>query len=209
MSPRAIDYIRQNFPLTPVPSVPEIRVHKAGPESGIWRLADIESEELPTPYWTTWWGGGIALARHVLDHPETVGGQRVLDLGAGSGLVGIAAAKAGAKSVLALDIDRYAVAVTRMNAEANGVALTAIAEDALSGNPPDVDVVLVGDLFYEADLAARTTAYLHRCIAKGMRVLVGDPRRAFLPQARLQFIAEYESGDFADGAARSAVYAFS
>jgi predicted nicotinamide N-methyase len=191
-------FIRSNFPVTPVPAVPEIVLHRAGPKSGLWRLAEID-EEFDTPYWAYDWGGGLALARHILDHPETVAGRAVLDLGAGSGIVGIAAAKSGAAHVIAADIDRYAIAATGLNATANCVAISAFLGDLTAGSPPEVDVVLVGDLFYEAGLARRVTAFLDRCLGSDIGILIGDPWRSFLPRMRLQLIAEYPGTDFGNG----------
>lgn len=196
------DFIRANLPVVAVPSIPDIRLHKAGPKSGLWRLAERDSE-FGSPYWTHWWGGGVALARYILERTETVAGRRVLDLGAGSGLVGIAAAKAGAREVIAADIDRYAVAALGLNAALNGVRLTALLADATAFPPPAVDVVAVGDLFYEHELAARVTVFLDRCLDLGMAVLIGDPWRAYLPRARLRLLAEYPVSDF--GAAGSDV----
>jgi predicted nicotinamide N-methyase len=168
--------------------------------------------DVATPYWAYHWGGGLALARHILNHPEQVTGRTILDLGAGSGIVAIAAAKAGAKNVIAADIDRYAIAATGLNAAANGVAVTTFFGDLTFGVPPAVDVVLVGDLFYEGDLAERVTAFLDRCLAAKIEVLVGDPRRAFLPRTRLQFLAEYPGPDFGqasrDEQTRNAVFSF-
>jgi predicted nicotinamide N-methyase len=200
------DYIRDNFPLTPVPFVPEIQIHKAVPKSGIWRLAEIEGKDFQSPYWTSWWGGGVALARHVLDQPDCVAGERVLDLGAGSGLVGIAAAKSGAKSVLAVDIDRYACAASELNAEANGVSISTHLGDITAGEPPEVDVVLVGDLFYDRAIAERTAAFLTRCVARGMNVYVGDPGRAYLPRGKLRLLAKYKGVDFGDPTVDNARY---
>ena len=170
-------------------------MHKAGPTSGLWRLAEMDRDSV-TPYWPYHWGGGLALARHILNHPEIVAGRTVLDLGAGSGIVAIAAAKAGAKNVIAADIDPYAIAATDLNAAANGVAVSAFFGDLTAGSPPAVDVVLVGDLFYEADLAERVTAFLDRCLGAKIEVLIGDPWRAFLPRTRLQLLAEYPGPDF-------------
>ncbi len=177
----------------------------------MWRLAEAD-DAFGNPYWAYHWGGGLALARHVLDHPAVVAGRRVLDLGAGSGIVGIAAAKAGARHVLAADVNPYAIAATGLNAEANGVMVDTMLGDVTPRAPPDVDVVLAGDTFYNADIAVRVTAFLERCVDKGMDVLVGDPGRAFLPRERLQLVAEYPGGDFGDGAEDServnAVFAF-
>jgi predicted nicotinamide N-methyase len=204
-------FIRSNLPLVATPGVPEILLHKAGPKSGLWRLAEMD-EDFDTPYWAYDWGGGLALARHILNCPAIVAGRTVLDLGAGSGIVGIAAAKAGARDVIAADIDRYAVAAIGLNAAANRVAIAARCGDLLEGPPPRVDVVLIGDLFYEAALAKRVTAFLDRCRGSNIEVLIGDPWRAFLPQVRLQLLAQYPGPDFGDrdrgGGKQNAVFSF-
>jgi predicted nicotinamide N-methyase len=209
-SPDIPRFIRSNCPLEPVPSVPEIVLHKAGPKSGLGRLAEINDDQA-MPYWAFHWGGGLALARHVLNHPEIVAGRTVLDLGAGSGIVGIAAAKSGAKHVIGADIDPHAVAAMSLNAAANNVAISSFVGDLTSGSPPEVDVVLVGDLFYAEDLARRVTSFLDRCLASNIAILVGDPWRTFLPRKRLEFLAEYSGVDFGNngqGASRNAVFAF-
>lgn len=193
-----LQFIQANFPILPVPSVPEIRLHKAGPKSGLWRLAEM-GEDFSTPYWAHYWGGGVALARHILDHPGLAAGRSVLDLGAGSGIVGIAAAKAGARRVIAADTDRYAVAATRLNAAANAVVVSTFFGDVTDKPPPPADVVLVGDLFYEQDLAERVTAFLDRCLRAHIEVLIGDPWRAFLPRSRLRLLGEYPVPDFGNG----------
>jgi len=206
-----IAFIRRHMRLAPAPSLPEIRLYAAHPASGLWRLVASRGEG-PPPYWAYQWAGGAALARHILDRPETVAGLRVLDLGAGSGIVAIAAAKSGAKSVLAADIDGNAIAAIGLNAAANGVDIAAICGDLAAGAPPAVDLVLVGDLFYAQELAVRVTAFLDNCLAAGIKVLVGDPGRAFLPRARLQMLAEYPAPDFGDGkdsaVKTSAVFSF-
>lgn len=191
-------FIRANLPLEPVPGVPEIRLHRAGPRSGLMRLAEADPD-FGSPYWARCWGGGLALARHVLDCPETVAGKRVLDLGAGSGLVAIAAMKAGARAATAVDVDPYATAATRLNAEANAVVVETRRADLTQGAPPtEADLMLVGDLFYEVALAQRVLPFLQRCAAAGVAVLIGDPRRAFLPMERLSIVAEYPVADFGD-----------
>ncbi len=204
-------FIRTNFPLSAAPGVPEIVLHKAGPRSGIRKLAEAD-EAFGNPYWAYHWGGGLALARHVLDHPEVVAGRRVLDLGAGSGLVGIAAMKAGATSVIAADVDPYAIVAAGLNAEANGVAVETRAGDMTEVEPPEVDVVLVGDVFYNEELATRVTRFLDRCLARGISVLVGDPWRATLPRGRLRLVEEYPGFDFGSSAESelqsNAVFAF-
>jgi len=195
--PDPVAFIRTNMRLAAVPSLPEIRLYTAHPASGLWRLADPEAEdsEAPPPYWAYLWAGGAVLARHFVDRPETVHGRSVLDLGAGSGIVGIAAAKAGASRVIAAEVDPYGVAALGLNAAANDVAITVIADDLTAGPPPLVDLVAVGDLFYERDLAQRVTAFLDHCLAAGIDVLIGDPGRAWLPHTRLRLVAEYAVPD--------------
>jgi len=192
------DFIRANLPLCPLPFLDGLRLHRAAPTSGLRQFAARRGREGEAPYWAYPWGGGLALARYLLDHAETVTGKRVLDLGAGGGVVAIAAMTAGARAAFAVDVDPDALAAIALNAEANGVAITATCEDLLDGAPPDVDLVLVGDLFYEAGLAARTTAFLERCQAAGIAALIGDPWRAHLPRERLVKLADYRLADFGD-----------
>lgn len=209
--PGAAAFIAANLPVLEVPTVPEIRLHKAGPESGLWRLAQAD-ESFDAPYWAHYWGGGLALARYVLDHPETVAGRRVLDLGCGSGLVGIAAALAGAREVTCVDIDPYAIVATELNAALNRVSLTTTHGDVLNGPLPAADIILLGDLFYNQALADNVTALFDNCLAANIAMLVGDPRRATLPQEGLRLRAEYPGLDFGDGAGaphrRNAVFEF-
>jgi predicted nicotinamide N-methyase len=198
-------FIRERLPLEPTPGVPEVWLHRATPRSGLMRLAKADPD-FGSPYWARSWGGGLALARHVLDHPERVAGRRVLDLGAGSGLVAIAAALAGASDVRAADVDPYALAATRLNADANGVAVATVLGDLTTGDVPDAQLILVGDLFYDQDLATRVMDFLERCCAVGIAVLIGDPWRVFLPTRRLTLVTEYQVHDFGDpdGASRRA-----
>ncbi|PHY21730.1 methyltransferase [Caulobacter sp. BP25] len=191
-------FIRANLPIEPVPGVPEICLHRAGPRSGLMRLADADPD-FGSPYWARCWGGGLALARHVLDRPESVAGRRVLDLGAGSGLVAIAAMKAGAARGVAVDVDPSAVAATRLNAEVNAVIVEARLGDLTQGAPPtDIDLMLVGDLFYDVALAQQVLPFLERCVAAGVAVLIGDPWRAHLPGEQLSVVATYPVADFGD-----------
>jgi len=187
--------------------LPELRLYRAGPASGLAGLATGAG----APYWAYSWAGGLALARYLLDHPETVANKRVLDLGAGGGVVAIAAMKAGAREAIAIDVDPDAIEMIALNAETNAVAVEALCGDPLDGPPPDVDLVLVGDLFYAAGLAARVVAFLDRCRLAGIGALIGDPWRAHLPHARLNRLAEYRLADFGDApdaATASAVFAF-
>lgn len=152
------------------------------------------------------------LARHILDHQKMVAGRRLLDLGSGSGIVGIAAAKAGAKVVVSVDIDPHASIANRLNAAVNEAQVTVICQDILDNEPPETDIIAVGDLFYDANLAAKVTAYLDKCIAVGLTVIVGDPGRDYLPRERLQKLSKYPVPDFGDGKTsstdESAVYFF-
>jgi predicted nicotinamide N-methyase len=212
--PDPLTFIQRNTHLAAVPSIPEIRLHTAHQATGLWRLAEAEEDgsDPPPPYWAFPWAGGLALARYILDRPETVAGRRVLDLGAGSGLVAIAAAMAGASAVIAADIDRFAVAALGLNAAANGVSLAVIGDDLTAGEPPAVDLVATGDLFYERELAEKVAAFLDRCLVAGIDVLIGDPGRTYLPRSRLRLLAEYrvpDVGEVESAASRpSAVFAF-
>jgi predicted nicotinamide N-methyase len=187
-------FIRANTHVRPVAGVPEIRIHTAHAASGLWRLAGTEDRS--SPYWAYAWAGGLALARHFLEEPGKVAGRRLLDLGCGSGLVGIAAARAGAAVVMAADTDANAITALKLNAALNGMEITAIHGDMTGEPPPAVDLVAVGDLFYERGLGRRVSAFLDRCLAAGIAVLVGDPYRAFLPRHRLRLVAEYKTEDF-------------
>ena len=203
-------FIATNLPILPVPGVPEIRLHKAAPRSGLRRLAERDSQ-FGSPYWAHYWGGGLVLARYLLDRPETIIGRRILDLGAGSGIVGIAAAKAGAADVQAADVDPYAITAIGLNAALNDVTVETVLADLAKGEPPAVDIICVGDLFYEAALAKHVTAFLDRCLLQGIGVLIGDPWRTHLPTSRLQLLAEYAVPDFGEGIASSrpsGVFAF-
>ncbi|WP_095082605.1 class I SAM-dependent methyltransferase [Mesorhizobium sophorae] len=222
--PDPTEFIRANMRIAPVPSLPEILLYTAHPGSGLRRLidprqsfdddddtaeADEDGPDPQPPYWAYAWAGGAVLARYILDHPLTVAGRRVLDLGAGSGLVGIAAAKAGASAVIAAEIDRNGIAAIGLNAAANGVAMTVMAQDITRGSPPAVDVVTAGDVFYGQDVADRVMPFLDRCLDAGIEVLVGDPGRAYLPRSRLRLLAEYQVPDFGqtnDSAPKSGVF---
>lgn len=195
------EFIKANMRLASVPALPEIRLYTSHPSSGLRRLVeddDADSQEPQPPYWAYAWAGGAVLARYVLDHPEIVAGRRVLDLGAGSGIVGIAAAKAGAGAVMAAEVDRNGVAALALNAAANGVTITIMGNDITTGTPPAVDLVLAGDVFYGQGVALGMMPFLDRCLAAGVEVLVGDPGRAYLPRSRLRLVAEYKVPDFGE-----------
>ncbi|MFI9274970.1 class I SAM-dependent methyltransferase [Kitasatospora sp. NPDC052896] len=193
-------FVREETRPTPVPFVPEIRLRMADDAIALWERTESARGEigLPPPFWAFAWAGGVAVTRYVLDHPELVAGRTVLDVAAGSGLVGIAAAKRGAKSVRAAEIDAYAVAAIAINAEANGVHLDATAGDLLDGDGGSAEVVLAGDVFYERAMAARFLPFLERARARGAVVVVGDPGRAYLPRERFTPLAVYEVPVVAD-----------
>ncbi|GGG33141.1 class I SAM-dependent methyltransferase [Chelatococcus composti] len=196
MTPLAHDkaaFVRAHTRLLPVPHAPEIVLHVADEATALWEKTEEElgAMGLPPPFWAFAWAGGQALARYVLDHPAVVTGQRVLDFASGSGLVAVAAARAGAARVEACDIDAFAAAAIAVNAEANGVALTVRQED-LVGVDEGWDCVLAGDICYERDLAAAVTDWLSRLAARGATVLIGDPGRSYLARERLEPIATYE-----------------
>jgi predicted nicotinamide N-methyase len=186
-------FIRAETRLQPVPYAPEIRLHVADEATALWQKTEEElgAIGLPPPFWAFAWAGGQALARYVLDHPETVRGRRVLDFASGSGLVAIAAMKAGARVVEACDIDPFAIAAIGLNAEANGVAVEAL-DVNLVGRDAGWDTVLAGDICYERDLAERVVAWLADLDHRGATVLIGDPGRSYLPRERLEALATYE-----------------
>jgi predicted nicotinamide N-methyase len=219
--PSALEIIRSGTRLAPVPLVPEIRLHQASEPIGMWQRTEEATGQagLDPPFWAFAWAGGRALARYLLDHPETVRGRRVIDVASGSGLVAIAAAMAGAAAVTAYDIDPLAAAAIAVNAAANGVTIPAVCADVLNADhppfphahpapharpaphahpapharpAPDAGLVLVADAFYERDLAAQVLRFLEQSHAAGAAVLAGDFGRTYLPRARLAPLATYD-----------------
>ena len=186
-------FIRASTRLMPVPHAPEIRLHLADEATELWQKTEDElgAIGLPPPFWAFAWAGGQALARYLLDNRGLVQHRRVLDFAAGSGLVAIAAAKAGAAAVEASDIEPFATTAMALNAAANGVAI-ATREANLVGTDEGWDAVLAGDIHYEKDTAERVTAWLVSLHARGAVVLVGDPGRSYLPRERLEPLATYE-----------------
>jgi len=177
--------------LLPVPLAPEISLHLADGRVGLFDgTGGAFSSDVPPPFWLFVWAGGQALARHVLDHPEIVRGRSVLDVASGSGVAAIAAAKAGASRVTALDVDPLAVAAAARNAAANEVAVETRALDIADSDVP-ADVILAGDVFYTRTVADRMTERLRRAARDGTRVLVGDPGRGFFPERLFTRVAEY------------------
>jgi predicted nicotinamide N-methyase len=172
--------------------VPEITLWLADDAIALWERTEEEAGgQLAPPFWAFAWAGGQALARYLLDHPELVAGRRVLDLAAGGGIVSIAAAKAGAAAVTAVEVDPTALAALAMNAAANAVEVDCVLGDVLDGAAPDAEVITAGDVFYSREMAGRMLAYLERAADRGALVLVGDPGRAYLPRERLAALATY------------------
>lgn len=186
-------FIERNTRVLAVPHAPELRLHLADEAVALWQRTEEELNELglPPPFWAFAWAGGQALARYVLDHPATVTGKTVLDFAAGSGLVGIAAKRAGASEVEAVDIDAFATEATRLNAALNGVSLNVTLGDIV-GEDRGWNVILAGDICYEKDTAARVMPWLSALATRGTTVLVGDPGRAYLPVHALEKLGTYE-----------------
>ncbi|WP_342360687.1 methyltransferase [Terrarubrum flagellatum] len=185
-------FIRAHTRLTPTPHAPSISLHVADEATALWEKTEEELGEmgLPPPFWAFAWAGGQALARYILDHPETVRGKRVFDVASGSGLVAIAAAQAGAASVIANEIDEFALAAIALNASVNGVRIAIEAGDKI-GAAADADIICAGDVFYERDMATRIADWLSERVNAGALALVGDPGRSYLPKERLEHLASY------------------
>jgi predicted nicotinamide N-methyase len=187
-------FILAHTRLRPVPHAPEISLHVADEATPLWSKTEEQLGELglPPPFWAFAWAGGQALARHILDNPTLVAGKRVLDFASGSGLVGIAALKAGATEVMAADIDGFAQAAIALNAAANDVGPITVRTDDLIGQDGPWDVVLAGDICYEKATALRVADWLGGLAQRGGTALIGDPGRAYLPRERLVILATYE-----------------
>jgi predicted nicotinamide N-methyase len=171
--------------------VPELELHLLPPDSPHWHAADPDA--LGWPYWAVAWPGGQALARFVVDRPEWVRGRRVLDFGAGGAVAGVAAARAGAASVLCADVDPRAAEAAHANARLNGVSVLTTTEDLVGAPRGPWDVVLAGDVCFEPAFAARVIAWLRALAADGCAVLLGDPSRVALPADALEDLAAYEA----------------
>ena len=187
-------FILENTRLQAPPHTPELTLHLADEVTPIWKLTEEALAEigLPPPFWAFAWAGGQALARYVLDHPEVVAGKRVIDFASGSGLVAIAAMRAGAASVLAADIDVFCEAAIGVNADVNGVAVDFTEVNLLDAPPPPADVLLAGDICYERPMAEAVMAWLAQGRAAGATVLIGDPGRTYFPKDGLVKLAEYQ-----------------
>jgi predicted nicotinamide N-methyase len=187
-------FVLRHTRLRSVPGLEEIRLHLADEVLPLWHAVQVETGDADAamPYWAFAWAGGLAIGRYLREHPEVVAGRRVFDLGAGSGLVAIAGMHAGASVATACDIDPLAAAAIEVNARANGRRVAVVRRDVLDDEPPDVDVILAGDCWYEARLAGRVQPWLRRARARGINVLSGDPGRRYLPAGELAELAAYE-----------------
>jgi predicted nicotinamide N-methyase len=187
-------FVLRHTRLRPVPRVESIRLHLADEVLPLWHAAQLETgdDDAPLPFWAFAWGGGLAIARLLAERPEIARGRRVLDFASGSGLCGIAAGLAGAEEVTAVDVDPFAITAIGLNAKANGVRVRVVAADPLDDEPPEVDLILAGDCFYEEPLARRALPWLRRASETGIDVLVGDPGRRYLPTDDLVELATYE-----------------
>lgn len=186
-------FVRTRTAPAPVPLVPELRVHQAGELTPLWHAtaSDLAGWD-DSPFWAFPWAGGQALARHLLDRPEQVRGRRVVDFATGSGLVGLAALRAGAAEVEAWDVDPFCEAAVRANAALNGLALPFRAGDPIGAPLPGVEVLLAGDVFYEGPLAARALAWFRALAARGVTVLAGDAGRSYAPREGFAVLAEFQ-----------------
>jgi len=177
--------------------VPEILLHLGSEPISVWQQTELATGRtgLDPPFWAFAWAGGQALARYLLDQPEKIQNQRVIDIASGSGLVAIAAARAGALSVTAYDVDPLAAAAIAINARVNDVSVAAVCADVLSGDGPPsraTSLVLVADAFYDRELAEKVMRFLDRCCDRGVAVLIGDFGRTYLPRSRLVPLASYD-----------------
>lgn len=191
-SPRA--FVLRHTRLRPVLGLEGIRLHLADEVLPLWHAVQVETgdPDAALPYWAFAWAGGLAIGRYLRDHPEAVAGRRVFDLASGSGLCAIAALTAGASEATGADIDPFAAAAIGPNARANGGRVTVVRRDVLDDEPPDADVILAGDCWYEGQLAERVLPWLLRARARGIDVIVGDPGRRHLPTDDLVEIATYD-----------------
>jgi len=186
-------FVAANTGLHEPPLVPEIKLHLATEIVPIWQMTEeqLEQSGLPPPFWAFAWAGGQALARYILDNPHVVNNYSALDFGAGSGIVGIAADKANASSVLCADIDRFACEVMKINSDINGVALGVTSDDVIGVTDRGWDVVLIGDMCYEGPLSQRIEIWIQNLVSNGITVLIGDPGRTYLPKSGLERLVSY------------------
>jgi predicted nicotinamide N-methyase len=200
-------FVRRHTRLQDVADVPDLRLHLADDVTTVWHRTGefLGLADPPLPFWAFAWSGGLGIARYLTDHPDEVAGKAVVDVGSGSGLCGIVAARLGAASVLSIDVDPLAAAAVELNARANRVRVGFSGRDVLDKPPPRCDVLLAGDVSYEGPMAERMTAWLRAAAGGGTRVLLGDPGRAYLPSGlervaayRVRTSREIEEAEFTD-----------
>lgn len=198
MTPVPAGFVRAHTRAGRPPIVPEITLRMADDVVALWEALEQEhtGPGSEPPFWAAAWPGGQALARYVLDHPDVVAGRTVLDLGAGGGLVSVAAAMAGAARVVASEVDPYGRAATAVNAEDNGVGPFLVTGDLLDQDPdPAVEVLLAGDVCYDRAMTQRVLPYLGKAWLGGASVFLGDPGRPYLPREGLVAVAGYDVPD--------------
>ena len=188
------DFVRTYTTIARPALVPEIALHLATEITPIWQATEtwLAERNIEPPFWAFAWPGGLATARLLLDEPARVAGKRVLDFAAGCGIAAIAAALAGAASVEAAEIDKLALAAVRVNAALNGVTI-ATPDGDIVGTPCRWDVILAGDVCYEAPMTAHILPWLRAMAAAGAEVLLADPGRAYLPREGLQPVVTHIS----------------
>ncbi len=188
-------FILEQTRIHPVPHAPSLSLYLADESVDLWRMGEEELEELgvPSPFWAFAWAGGQALARYILDNPECVQGKHILDFASGSGLVAIAAMKAGASSALAADIDSFASDAALINARLNHVTIQVTTEDLLERPLKAYDLVCCGDVFYDAHMTERVLKWFETADkSRQSSILVGDPQRSYFPASRLKHLQTYE-----------------
>ena len=187
------DFIRTHTAIARPGMVPEIALHLATEITPIWQATEawLGAQGIEPPFWAFAWPGSQAMARLVLDTPSHVAGRRVLDFAAGCGLAAIAAARAGAAGVEAAEIDPLALAATRLNAALNGV-MVATPEGDVVGAACRWDLILAGDVCYEAPMTGHILPWLRAMAAAGAEVWLADPGRAYVPREGLAELARFE-----------------
>lgn len=181
------EFVRAHTAIGHAPLVPEIALHLASEITPIWQATEdwLKARNIEPPFWAFAWPGGQATARLLLDEPARVAGKRVLDFAAGCGIAAIGAARSGAALAEAAEIDPLALAAVRLNAALNGVRVETPEGDVV-GSPCRWDVILAGDVCYEAPMTAHILPWLRAMAAAGAEVLLADPGRAYLPRDGLQ-----------------------
>jgi predicted nicotinamide N-methyase len=209
MSFDPIDFIRTQTQILSPPILPEIRLHLAAEFTPLWQLTEdrLRQSNLPPPFWAIAWPGGQGAARYILDNPDIVKGKRVVDFAAGSGLIAIAAMKAGARSALAVDIDVLAREAINLNAENNNVSIKTSEGLDLTTPYTKADVIIAGDICYQQAMSTTIIRWLSQCVEAGAFVLLSDPGRAYVPREGLTKLASYNvptSRDIEDQDVRTA-----